>query len=111
MPNNLQPANPVDVLPASFYSMLGEELRIESFVNSYADGSSDRAPLAQYPRTFFRLTSLVTPSQYNTLWQFFSNHLVTPFYFYLPRATTPPFHPDPTGAATQGRYTVVWDGN
>jgi hypothetical protein len=111
MPNNLQPANPTDVLPSGFYSMLGEELRIESFVNNYPDGSSDRAPLAQYPRHFFKITRLVTAAQYATLWSFFSAHLIFPFYFYNPRETTPPFHPDPTGAATQGRYTVVWDGN
>jgi len=112
VPNNLQPSNPVDVLPSGFYSVLTEELRIESFANTdYPDGSADRAALANNPRHFFRITRRVTGPQYTTLWQFFSTHLISPFFFYVPRLTVPPFTPDPTGAATQGRYTVVWDGN
>jgi len=111
MPGNLNPANPIDVIPAGFYTALSEELRIESFVNQYADGSSDRVNLAQNPRHFFRITRRMTSAQYSALWTFFSNHLISPFFFYLPRETQPPFTPDPTGAATSGRYTVVWDGN
>jgi len=111
MPNPISPAAPTDVLPASFYSALSEELRIEAFANSYPDGSSDRLNLVNYPRCFFKITLRVTGAQYDTLWQFFSSHLLTPFYFYVPRQTIPPFHPDPTGASPDGRYTVVWDGN
>jgi len=112
MPLNVDPANPVDVLPAGFYTALGEELRIESYVNQgYPDGSSDRRPLAQNPRHFFRVTRRVDAGQYTALWTFFKAHLVTPFFFYLPRETQPPFTPDPTGASVFGRYAVVWDGN
>jgi hypothetical protein len=111
LPGNIRPAAPVDVLPAGFYSALVEELRIESFVNRYPDGSSDRAKLADNPRRFWRLTRKVTPAQYSTLYTFFKNHLLQPFYFYVPRETQPPFTPDPTGASTFGRYVVVWDGN
>lgn len=93
------------------YSALSEELRIESYVNSYPDGSSDRFALQTYERHFFRITLRVTAAQYTSLWQFFSTHLVFPFYFYVPRLTVPPFHPDPSGAATQGRFVTVFDGD
>jgi hypothetical protein len=111
MPGNIQPANPVDVIPAGFYAGLQEELRIESFVNVYPDGSSDRMKLQDTPRHFFRITRRVTGPQYTSLYTFFKAHLVQPFYFYLPRETQPPFTPDPTGSSPFGRYTVVWDGH
>jgi hypothetical protein len=33
-----------------------------------------------------------------------------PFYFYDPYETVPKFSYDPTGAATQGHYTVRFEG-
>jgi hypothetical protein len=111
MPGNIEFATATDVFPAGFYSAFGEELRVEAFSNAYPDGSSDRWPLVEGPRHFFRITRRVTGDDYNTLWTFFKAHLTTPFWFYNPRETTPPFTPDPTGAATDGRYMVVFDGN
>jgi hypothetical protein len=108
MPGNLQPAAPTDTLPTGFYAAITEELRVEAFVNPYPDGSSDRAPIQTIPRRFFRCTRRVTASQYSALWSFFQAHLILPFWFYVPRETSPPFASAPTGAT--GRYAVVWDG-
>jgi len=112
MPNNLQPAAPTDVLPAGLCSAFQEQLRIEGFYNAYVDGASDRYALQLNPRKFFRMTRrLRATADYQTLWSFYSAHLIQPFYFYHGPETTPPWTSDPSGAATPGRYTVVFDGS
>jgi hypothetical protein len=110
MPNNVIPAEPVDVLPIGLYSAFGEDLRLESLINDYQDGNSQRYALAINARTFFRLTRALTASQWLTLRDFYFAHVGTPFYFYAPRETVPPWTGDPTGADPTGRYTVVFDG-
>lgn len=110
MPDNVMVAAPVDVFPAILATAFSEEVRVESLVNSYVDGSADRAPLVEYPRRFFKLTSALTLAQWDTLRTFYFAHIAQPFYFYFGRETVPPFSQDPTGADTLGRYTVVFDG-
>jgi len=109
MPGNLDPANPVDVMPKGLCAAFNEEMRFESFINaSYPDGSSDRAPLSLNARHFFKFTRRVTAAQYTALFNFFKAHPVQAFYFYNLRESA--FQWDPTGASTAGRYTVVFDG-
>jgi hypothetical protein len=110
MPGNVAPPAPADVIPFGLYSAFQEELRIEAYVNSYPDGSSDRAALATNPRHWFRCTRAVTAAQYTALKTFFDAHRIVPFYFYNLRETVPPWTWDSTGASTSGRYTVVFDG-
>ena len=119
MPGNLQPATATEVMPFGLCAAFTEELRHEAFVNAtYPDGSSDRAVLGKNtdgtgptPRHWFRFTRKVKAADYDTLWNFYKAHLHKPFWFYNLRETSPPFTWDATGAATQGRYTVVFDGN
>lgn len=111
MPDNLIPGVPVDVLPTGLYAAFSEEHRVEAFLNSYVDGSSDRAAKVLNPRRFFRMTRLVTKTQYEDLYTFYSNHLVMPFWFYSPFETVPPFSWDGTGASPIGRYACVFDGS
>jgi hypothetical protein len=119
MPSNIIPATPTDVFPQLPASAFTEELRIEANVNNnYPDGSSDRAPLVQNPRRFFKITAPVIttgnppkfPPQWDTLRKFYFAHIGVPFYFYFGRETVPPYSQDPTGQNTVGRYTVVFDG-
>jgi hypothetical protein len=110
MPGNLIPAQPSQVMPFALCSAFTEELRIQSHVNSYPDGSSDRAALALNARRFFRLTQKLTPTQWNALRAFYFANKHTAFYFYNYRETVPPFYWDPTGTQTLGRYIVVFDG-
>ena len=111
MPGNLNSAVPVGVMPAGLCSAFQEELRLESLVNSYPDGSSDRAALAVNVRHFFRFTRKVTAAQYTALWNFFHAHPHDAFYFYNLRETTPPWTWDASGNQPSGRYIVVFDGS
>jgi len=97
-------------MPFGLCSAFTEEMRLEALVNSYPDGSSDRAALAQNPRHFFKCTRPVTVAQYTALFNFFNAHRGDPFYFYNLRETVPPFTWDSSGAQTIGRYVVVFDG-
>jgi hypothetical protein len=98
-------------MPAGLCSVFSEQLRFEPLINAgYTDGSSDRVPGSQFERHFFQMTRPVTPSQWSTLWQFYQQHPNDPFWFYNLRETVPPFHWDPSGNATDGRYIVVFDG-
>jgi hypothetical protein len=111
MPGNLSPANPIDVLPVGLAGAFTEQVSYESFVNSYPDGSSDRASLVINPRRFFKFTRKLTAAQYTVLFAFYKAHPIAPFYFYNGCETVPAFTSDPSGANTVGRYTVVFDGS
>ncbi len=111
MPSAVKPAAPADVMPQVMASAFSEDLRLESLVNNYADGSSDRFPLALNPRRVFKLTRSLTASQWPALFDFYKQHIGKPFYFYVPRETIPPFTWDATGAKPEGRCTVVFDGS
>jgi hypothetical protein len=110
MPSNIIGATPVDVFPGFLTTAFNEQLRIEANINTYADGSSDRSPLAANPRRFWKLTTPLTASQWNKVRAFYFAHVGTPFFFYALRETIPPWTVDPTGQSTAGRYTVVFDG-
>jgi hypothetical protein len=110
MPSNVIPAVPVDVLPLGLYAAFGEDLHLESLVNDYPDGNSQRRALSANPRSYFRLARLLTPAQWIVLRDFYFAHVGKPFYFYLGRETVPPWGGDPTGSDPIGRYTVVFDG-
>jgi hypothetical protein len=111
MPQNITPANPTVVLPKLVSVAFNEQVRFESLVNQgYADASSDRTPLVQNPRSFFRITTKLSPTQWQALRDFFLLHYGEAFYFYFGRETEPPYTVDMTGNATDGRYTVVFDG-
>jgi hypothetical protein len=111
MPGTITPANPTEVMPATLCAAFTEELRIESFQNTYQDGSSDRVALALHPRRFFRMTRKVKASEYTTLYTFYKAHLIIPFWFYNLVETVPKFTWDQTGQAPDGRYAVVFDGS
>jgi hypothetical protein len=110
MPSNITPAVPVGVMPFGLCSAFAEEMRIESVVNTYPDGSSDRAALAATPRHFFRFTRPVTSAQFTALQSFYLAHPADPFYFYNLRETVPPWTWDPSGNNPSGRYVCVFDG-
>jgi hypothetical protein len=111
LPGNLNAAVVVGVMPFSLCSAFQEELRLETLVNAYPDGSSDRFALAINVRHFFRMTRMVTAAQYTALWNFYHAHPTDAFYFYNLRETVPPWTWDPTGNQTVGRYLVVFDGS
>jgi hypothetical protein len=98
-------------MPVGLCSAFQEELRLETLVNAYPDGSSDRAALAINVRHFFRMTRKLTPAQFTELWGFYSAHPTDAFYFYNLRETVPPWTWDPSGNQPLGRYVVVFDGS
>lgn len=110
MPSAVKPAAPVGVMPQALCSAFSEELRMETLVNTYPDGRSERRPLAANPRRTFRLTRALGSSEWLSLFSFFQNHIGKPFYFYAPRETVPPWSWDASGTAPIGRYVVVFDG-
>src|SRR5438270_10129747 len=108
MPQNLNPANPVDVMPKNLCRSFQEDLRMEMLMNQYADGSSDRTALALNVRHYFRLAQGLTGPDWAAMWQFYIQHQAKSFYFYNLRETVPPFSYDPSGQNTIGRYTVAF---
>jgi hypothetical protein len=111
LPGNLNAAVSVGVMPFSLCSAFQEELRLETLVNAYPDGSSDRFALAINVRHFFRMTRQVTAAQYTALWNFYLAHPTDAFWFYNLRETVPPWTWDASGNQTSGRYLVVFDGS
>ena len=111
MPGNLNAAVVVGVMPAGICAAYQEELRLETLVNAYPDGSSDRNALAINVRHFFKLTRKVTSAQYTALWNWYHAHPCDAFYFYNLRETVPPWTWDPSGNQPVGRYIVVFDGS
>jgi hypothetical protein len=111
MPQNVQAAAPSVVMPFSLSSAFSEEQRLEALVNLYQNGFATRSPLAINPRRFWKLSKSLTRTQWAALRNFYLSNTATPFWFYNPRETTPPFSWDASGATIQGRYTVVFDGN
>jgi len=111
MPQNIGAPIIHGVMPAHLAIAFNEQIRWEAVVNQdYADGSSDRAPLVTIPRRFFRINTKLRPTQWKALRDWYWSHIGEAFYFYFGRETQPPYTIDSTGAATTGRYTVVFDG-
>jgi len=108
--HNVANASPSGVLPRLMLLQFQQEFRYESVVNdNYTDGSSDRLPLVTVGRQFFRITALAKASDWLALRNFYIAHVGVPFYFYVLSECQPPYSYDPTGAALQGRYVVVFD--
>lgn len=110
MPSNVAPANPTVVMPYGLTLAFTEELRLESLVNVYTDGRSERNALALNPRRFYRNRRPLTPAQFTALRAFYFANPGKPFYFYALRETIPPWTWDASGASPSGRYIVVFDG-
>jgi hypothetical protein len=110
MPGNLNPANPVDVMPKHLAKAFSMDLRLEILMDVYADGHSNRNALALNTRAYFRLNMGLTATDWAALRDFFNAHQGKSFYFYNLRETVPMGSYDPTGQNTVGRYTVVFDG-
>lgn len=110
MPGNIIAATPTDVMPARLLRAFREEIRLETDLNTYPDGSSDRVALATNDRHYFTMQATLLPDDWAAMRTFFMAHVGRPFYIYNPRETVPPFSWDPTGANPVGRYTVTFDG-
>jgi hypothetical protein len=81
-------------------------------VNEYRNGESQRGRLAETSRKHWRLGKRLTPTELVMLRDFYDTRKgpQEPFYFYDPWETSPKFTSNPTGTATQGRYTVRFEG-
>jgi hypothetical protein len=116
MPGNLTQAVPNGVLPATLCTAFTESREYEQLQNAYHDGTIQRGQLAQTSRRTFKLSKRLSATALATLYAFWvtQNGGLTPFAYYNP------FEPgsglavgsnyDPTGASTQGRYTVKFSG-
>jgi hypothetical protein len=112
MPGSVSLAAPVMVLPASLSRAFVHAREYPVLVNEYQNGESQRGRLADTSRKRWRLAKQLTPAHLAALRDFYDarNGPQEAFYFYDPYETSPPFSHDPTGAATQGRYTVRFEG-
>jgi len=112
MPGSVSLATPVMVLPISLSRAFVHAREYPVQVNEYQNGESQRGRLADTSRKRWRLAKQLAPGQLSVLRDFYDarNGPQEPFYFYDPYETNPPFSHDPTGAATQGRYTVRFEG-
>ncbi len=112
MPGSVENAAPVTVLPQSLCRAFVHGREYALLDNEYRNGESQRGLLVATSRKRWRLGKRLTPDQLATLQAFYDarNGPQQPFYFYDPYDTSPKFSYDPTGVATQGRYTVRFDG-
>lgn len=112
MPGSVQNAIPLEVLPNSLCRSFGHSREYPLFENEYRNGESQRSLLAATSRKTWQLAKRLTPAQLANLRTFYDarNGPQEAFYFYDPWETSPKFSYDPTGTATQGRYTVRFGG-
>ncbi len=110
MPQNLNGANPSEVMPKQLCRSFQADLRMESLLNQYPDGASDRAALALNVRHYFHMVQGLSGPDWTAMFQFYRRKQAQAFYFYNLRETVPMGSYDPTGTDPIGRYTVVFDG-
>jgi len=112
MPGSVQNASPVGVLPWSLSRAFVRSQEYPVLDNEYAGGESQRSVLASNSRKRWRLAKRLTPTELTALRDFYEARKgpQEPFYFYDPWYANPKFSYDPTGQATQGRYTVRFAG-
>jgi len=112
MPGSVQNASPVGVLPWSLSRAFVRSQEYPVLDNEYAGGESQRSVLASNSRKRWRLAKRLTPTELTALRDFYEARKgpQEPFYFYDPWDANPKFSYDPTGQATQGRYTVRFAG-
>lgn len=112
MPGSVQNASPSTVMPLSLSRAFFHERQYAVLDNQYRNGESQRSRLADTSRKRWRLGKRLTPAQLQALRDFYDARKgpQEPFYFYDPWDTSPKFSYDPSGAATQGRYTVRFEG-
>ncbi len=112
MPGSVQNAAPVVVMPASLSTAFAHAREYPVHVSEYRDGESQRGRLADASRKRWRLAKRLAPAALAALRDFYDARggPQEPFLFYDPYETNPPFSHDPTGAASQGRYTVRFEG-
>ena len=109
MPGNLAAAVPSGVMPYSLCTAFSESREYVELQATYHDGTTDRSRLATTSRRTFTMTKKLTATAaaaLKTFWDGQGGGLI-PFLFY--NLIEGPY--DGTGAATLGRYTVVFRGN
>jgi len=112
MPGSVANAVPSTVLPWSLSRAFVRSQEYPVIANDYAGGESQRSVAASNSRKRWRLAKRLAPAQLQALRDFYDARkgAQEPFYFYDPWETNPKFSYDPTGQATQGRYTVRFEG-
>lgn len=108
MPGSVQNAAPTTVMPQSLSRAFAHERAYPVVENEYKNGESQRSALANNSRKRWRLGKRLRPAALQALRDFYDarNGPTEAFYFYDPYETSPKFSHDPSGQATQGRYTV-----
>ena len=109
MPGNIQNSVPTGVMPYSLCTAFSEAREYAQLQAGYHDGTVERSQLASSSRRTFTLSKRLTATAaaaLKTFWDGQGGGLI-PFLFY--NLIEGPY--DPTGAATQGRYTVVFRSN
>lgn len=104
-------AAPVGVFPLALARKFTRKPAWLVRMNRYNSGEQQALPLVTTPRWAFEQEHGLTVAEAATLRAFHDDHQgrMIPFYMYVPSETSPRWTPDPTGAATQGRYTVRFD--
>jgi len=112
MPGSVENAAPSTVLPWSLSRAFVRSQDYPVLENEYRNGESQRSVQATNSRKRWRLSKRLPPAQLQALRDFYEARKgpQEPFYFYDPWDTNPKFSYDPTGQATQGRYTVRFEG-
>jgi len=102
MPDSVQNAAPVAVMPNSLFRSFSHSREYPVLVNEYRNGESQRSLLAGTSRKRWQLSKRLTPSQLATLRSFYDarNGPQEAFYFYDPYSTSPKFSYDVTGTIT-----------
>jgi phage-related protein len=112
MPGSVQNAVASSVMPWNLARAFVRSQDYPVLENQYRNGESQRSVLASNSRKRWRLALRLTPDRLQALREFYEARRGPhePFYFYDVWETNPKFSYDPTGEATQGRYTVRFEG-
>ena len=112
MPGNIVNTVPTVVMPMGLMTLFQEEVERKPYLDEgYAQGESTRMWRTIFGRHRFHVSRRLTDAEAAALRTFYLNTRDgRPFWFYNLRECQPVGAWDPDGAATAGRYAVVWDG-
>ena len=110
--------SPAIVLPQSLCKAFEASREYASLQNTYANGESQREIAVTNSRRRWKLAKRLAPTALVALRDFYDAHRVDPFFFYDPYADfgNVPIVPvgsnyDATGASTDGRFCVRFEGD
>lgn len=113
MPASVRNASPTRVMPAFLAKSFTASRVVAANENAYRDGSRQIGLLVNTSRKSFEAVLALSSSQLTAMRAFYESVKGGrgEFWFYYGPETSPAYTHDPTGVASAGRYSVVFESD